>query len=278
MLNSFKPTTLLLRIRKSILYTSPITKICTFFLKLIYNILSIIVLKNFMFQLYHYKPTVKHGPFKGLKYVEETTGDGALIPILLGTYESELFPAIKEFNKNKYKYIINVGACDGYYSIGFSLIFPNTKIKAYEIENERFEYMSRMISFNGKKDQIETFSYKAHDDFLKINSDDRLLILSDCEGYEFELFDKAVIKNLLNSDIIIEVHEDIGESRIEKDFSQTHHCQKIKLDKNTENRWLVNLANYSNLNIRVSDFLKLYKENRDDRHYFLILRSKNHHN
>ena len=36
-------------------------------------------------------PRILHGPFAGMAYVEEAT-EGALIPRLLGTYESELYP------------------------------------------------------------------------------------------------------------------------------------------------------------------------------------------
>ena len=66
----------------------------------------------------------------------------------------ELFSFIEEFKKNKYTKIYDIGAAEGYYAVGFSLIFPETKIIAYETVREVFEYLKKMVSFNNKDNQI----------------------------------------------------------------------------------------------------------------------------
>ncbi|MBS56861.1 MAG: hypothetical protein CMP16_03190, partial [Rickettsiales bacterium] len=168
--------------------------------------------------------------------------------------------------------IINIGAAEGYYAIGFSLIFPDVKILAYEINHESNELLNKMIKFNKKQSQITTSANLCYEDFKKINPESRLLIFSDCEGYEFELFQKNIIEKLINSDLIVEMHTDnFVATTLEKNFEQSHYIERVYLDKH-----LIDLRQYSNLNINIKDYINIYAENRSEYHYFIILKSKNH--
>ena len=147
---------------------------------------------------------------------------------LLGTYEAELHDILYEFKNNKYEEIINVGAAEGYYAIGLSMIFPNTKIRAYEIDPVVFAYTDKMVKHNNKENQIELKNKDALKDFQNINLNQRFLIFVDCERCEFELFDKNISENFFSSDLIIEMHVNNSDTTIiESNFFKTHYIQRV---------------------------------------------------
>ena len=256
-IHTAKPRTLLGSFVRWFLFNSLFGNLLFKIIYLINRILNFLIFTKFKFSLYT-RPTVLKGPFKGLKYFEPSAACGPIIPRLLGTYESELFSFIEEFKKNKYTKIYDIGAAEGYYAVGFSLIFPETKIVAYETDKEVFEYLKKMVSFNNKDNQIILNNNTCIEDFKKIQNTERLFVLCDCEGFEFDLFNKEVIENLKNSDLIIEMHTtNFDKTIIEKNFSESHYCQRI----NHENK-KIEIENYSNFDIKIDDFCKIYKENR----------------
>ena len=242
-----------------------------FIIKIFYNFSSKLILKKFLQSLYNDCKVIA-GPFKGIRYVEAISAGSSLIPKLLGTYEAEIIPTINSLKKNKYSKIINIGAAEGYYAIGFSLIFPDTNIVAYEINKETKEFLDKMIKFNKKESQITTSENLCYEDFNKISSELRLLIFSDCEGYEHELFNNDIIKKFINSDLILEMHtNNFDKTTLEKNFEKSHYIERINLDKH-----MINISQYSDLIINLKDYINIYAENRSEYHYFIVLRSKNH--
>jgi len=63
--------------------------------------------------LRHEGAQIRGGPFAGMAYVTEAT-EGALVPRLLGTYESELHPYLKAFAQEGVEAVIDVGCAEGY--------------------------------------------------------------------------------------------------------------------------------------------------------------------
>src|SRR5262245_55551368 len=63
----------------------------------------------------HQGRRVLQGPFAGMEYVTSAT-EGALMPRLLGTYESELHPYILQFAERGLDRIIVIGCAEGYYA------------------------------------------------------------------------------------------------------------------------------------------------------------------
>ena len=260
--------TFFLVIIKHILFSKLVFPIIFLFSRIIYKITFF----HFKFSLINNK-TVIGGPFKGLRYCEAKYASGPLLPRLLGTYEAELHDTLYEFKNNKYEEIINVGAAEGYYTIGLSIFFPSTKIRAYEIDPIVFSYTNKMIKYNNKENQIELINKDALKDFQNIKLNQRLLIFVDCEGCEFEIFDKDITENFLSSDLIIEMHvKDLDTTILESNFFKTHHIQKVF----GQNRKYL-IEEYLGLDIRIKDFYELNELERFERnshHYFLILRSK----
>lgn len=63
---------------------------------------------------------VLNGPFKGLKYPFKEAFGSVFTPKIIGTYELELHSIVNEILVSGYKHIIDIGAAEGYYSIGFA--------------------------------------------------------------------------------------------------------------------------------------------------------------
>ena len=72
---------------------------------------------------------VKSGPFRGLTYPgESATSVDALIPKLLGVYESQLHPC---FSRG-WTHFIDIGASDGYYAVGMAM--RGARVTAIDID------------------------------------------------------------------------------------------------------------------------------------------------
>src|SRR5437016_6027102 len=75
--------------------------------------------------------TVIAGPFAGMKYIGSSVAS-AHIPKLLGTYEREIAGIVEEICWRKPAVLIDVGAAEGYYAVGFAMRLPDSRIIAFE--------------------------------------------------------------------------------------------------------------------------------------------------
>ena len=57
--------------------------------------------------------TVANGPFKGMRYAAAQSVGSALLPKLLGSYESELHGALEEMFVRKYTTVVDIGCAEG---------------------------------------------------------------------------------------------------------------------------------------------------------------------
>src|SRR5207302_964150 len=70
---------------------------------------------------------VNSGPFKGMLYIG-TAFCSAYIPKLIGTYERELTNIVEEICARMPPLIVDVGAAEGYYAIGFATRLADTHV------------------------------------------------------------------------------------------------------------------------------------------------------
>ena len=82
--------------------------------------------------LVHHGPVIYQGPFAGMTYVESAS-EGALIPRLLGTYESELHPYLEAFAREGLDSVIDVGCAEGYYAVGLARQMTGVTVYAHDI-------------------------------------------------------------------------------------------------------------------------------------------------
>ena len=154
--------------------------------------------------------TVKYGPFKGLRFTQESWwwGGSERSAMLVGIYEKEVLEALMHA-PNKYNVFIDLGAADGYYSVGTLVSKKFEKGYSFEISDKGREVILKNAILNKVNKSLNVFG-EAKKDFYSVISRhnlDKAVILVDIEGGEFNLFDKKVFSDLKKSIIFIEIHD-----------------------------------------------------------------------
>ena len=77
------------------------------------------------------------GPFAGMRYSRECivpfSSSGGVLQKLIGAYEHQCHPVIEKALRRGYSRIINIGAGEGYYAVGFGLRLAETGGRAAEM-------------------------------------------------------------------------------------------------------------------------------------------------
>jgi len=171
------------------------------------------------------KLIVKHGVFKGMKYPEEKSIGSSLIPKLLGSYEKEIESALEQVCSREYTEIVDIGCAEGYYAVGLAMRINSAKVFAFDTDDEAIRLCNRMARLNGVSERVLTGSFCDAATLQSIPYTKKALIISDCEGYEKELFTKESVSALSAHDLIIETHDFIDieiSSYIRELFEETH--------------------------------------------------------
>ena len=179
-----------------------------------------------------YGTSVLHGPFQGLIYPEHSLLERIGAPRLLGSYEQELHPIFENLSPS-YDLYIDVGAAEGYYAIGMARKSAGGKVYAYETDPREAALGNEMARLNGVQHKVEFRSWCDENQLVALCANRRCFIVSDCEGYEFDLFGSRAVDALRRSDLIIELHERVGfvsRDEISQRFAPTHHLQVISVE------------------------------------------------
>lgn len=176
------------------------------------------------------EPQVHDGPFKGMVYPWMRSTGSALVPKLLGTYESELTPVIEEAISRNTDQVIDIGCAEGYFAVGLARRLPHASVFAFDIDPGARQCCRELAEAN----RVSNISVKeecttaAFEELPRANN---RLVISDCEGYEADLFTMGVCKTLAAALIIIEVHEMKRpgcRDLLDKRLSQTHRVEFIR--------------------------------------------------
>lgn len=151
--------------------------------------------------------SVVRGPFKGLIYPTNKSVGSSFYPKILGTYESELIPLIEKLCMQPYTEVIDVGCAEGYYANGFALRQPQALIYAFDINEEARILCSNMSKINGLNNRVIVRSECNPFELCNLPYRGKSLIISDCEGYELDLFTDEVLLKLAKHDFLIETHD-----------------------------------------------------------------------
>ena len=149
--------------------------------------------------------TVRHGPFAGMKYAPITSGS-VLSPKVIGSYESSIHHWIIDAINHNYRTIINVGSGEGYYAVGFSLKSTTSNVFAYDIDKRARENLVALAELNGTADRVHIRALCTKEE-LQGEITKNTLIFCDIDGGEFDLFQPEVTAELLQADLIIEMHD-----------------------------------------------------------------------
>jgi len=158
--------------------------------------------------IYDFLP-IARGPFKGMKFANTRLDGTVNYTKILGTYEAEISPFVYDAIASNPNLILNIGAGDGYYSAGFSYLFPNSKVISYEYQDSEIQMQKATLDANNITNcNLEKFC--SINELLNLNIDQNTLIISDCEGYELELFTDQLFNKCNNFTAIIETHNFIN--------------------------------------------------------------------
>lgn len=152
--------------------------------------------------------TVRHGPFKGMKYPRAASVGSTLYPKLLGSYESELHDIISRIRGTHYSDVVDVGCAEGYYAVGFGVHMPAATLYAYDTNSRALGLCREMARLNGIDDErLRLGAFLDNAELHSLPLGPRALIVSDCEGYEKELFKPDSPGVLANHDVLVEAHD-----------------------------------------------------------------------
>ena len=213
------------------------------------------------------KLKVLNGPFSGMLYPDMSSLGSTFIPKLIGSYEAELHPIIEVLIGNSYREIWDVGCAEGYYAVGFAIRSKDSFVRAFDIDpNSRINCL-KMAKLNSVENRIQ-ISEKCTAETINMSDFTKGLIISDCEGYEYDLIKSLNLKEK-NLDFLIEVHEWPIDSNMDEKirslFQETHHIQIVKSKSDLQkakhyNYFPLNL----NLNLSLDFKYNCYKECRGE--------------
>ena len=167
------------------------------------------------------------GPFRGMQFELSPLSGRHLLGYLLGSQELELRDAIDQVVAAGYRTILNVGAADGYYTVGLAMRLPQAQVEAFEALPELHPVIARAARANGVANRVAihgTCTAEALNERLTAASSPTLVVM-DIEGGEAELLDPAAVPRLAHADILVETHDafvaGVTETLIGR-FGETH--------------------------------------------------------
>jgi len=157
-----------------------------------------------------------------------------LTPKLLGTYEKELAPIIAALPF--FDLAIDIGAAEGWYAVGLLHRKIARKVVAFELaergqtgcrDNARRNAVAGQLAVRGKCDVADLQHLLASPP----RADFRILIISDCEGFESELFCGGVLELCHMAHLIIETHELLApgaHERLARELAASHEVTQVR--------------------------------------------------
>ena len=179
-------------------------------------------------RLFNGKLEVLHGPFKGLKYIDEATCS-VFLPKIVGSYEEPIHPWIYEVIERNYSTLIDLGCAEGYFAVGLAAKCKNASVHAFDVDDNAGALITKLLKTNNLTDQVKV---KINYELSEVEEliDDATFIMCDIEGAEYDLLDPEKIPSLKKCDIVLEVHDcmvpGITEKLVET-FSETHKIEIV---------------------------------------------------
>jgi len=174
--------------------------------------------------------TVLDGVFSGIRLSNKDVF-GSRIPKLLGCYEKELHHVIQASIDRQPCLVLNVGAAEGYFTIGYAKAGVK-KVIAFEILTKGRQLIRHNAILNGVSERVHIegeCTQHLLNDYLSSNNVD--LILMDIEGGELDLLSDNIVQKLTRTEILIESHDFCQPNCLQilkKKFSATHNLTVIK--------------------------------------------------
>lgn len=169
------------------------------------------------------------GPFAGMEYVS-VASEGALIPRLLGTYESELHPHLAAIAAEGVDCVIDVGCAEGYYAVGLARTMPNVTVYAYDIDERARTLCADLAARNGMSERVIVGGEFKPQDFQAF-AGRRVLVMVDTEGAEVDILRPDLGPALAQMTLIVETHDVYRKdalATVRARFEATHDIVEVR--------------------------------------------------
>ena len=168
---------------------------------------------------------VRYGPLTGFKLRHNSQwGKADRGGMLLGLYEYEVQTALLDSSQRRNTFV-DLGAADGFYGVGVVAARLFKKSYCYEIDEQARDALIETAHINGVGDSVVIRRECEASFYKNIFSDgiapNDLVVLSDVEGYEFNIFTADTLAALSKAIIIIEIHDWDG---------RNHNYEKLRQD------------------------------------------------
>ncbi len=167
---------------------------------------------------------VAQGPFAGMKYPRLIARPDSASK-LLGTYEKELDAAMESVIAASPRCIVDVGAAEGFYAVGFARQLPACNVIAYEMSGVQRGRQSILAGMN-HCNNIDVRGTCTASELVNVMQQADVLIM-DCEGGEFDMLllpERGIFSHAV---LIVELHGFAvarSDDEIVQHFSVTHDC------------------------------------------------------
>lgn len=190
------------------------------------------------------------GPFAGMEYVD-VASEGALMPRLLGTYESELHPHLASIAADGLDVVIDVGCAEGYYAVGLARMLPGVTVNAHDIDEQARAACAGMAACNGVADRVVVGGEFRPQDFEAF-AGRRVLVMVDAEGAEVDILQPDLAPALARMSIVVETHDVFREgalATLRSRFEATHEIVQVNTGAKqlTGPPWLLDLNHLDQL-------------------------------
>jgi SAM-dependent methyltransferase len=150
-------------------------------------------------------PVIWSGPFKGMEYQTAAT-EGAVLPRLLGVYESELHSHLLAFAAEDLDCVIDVGCAEGYYAVGLARLMPTATIYAHDINEKALAACRELAAKNGVGERVIVGGVFQPTDFEAF-AGRKALVMVDAEGAELDVLRPDLSPALAGLNVIVETHD-----------------------------------------------------------------------
>lgn len=184
--------------------------------------------------------SVRRGPFEGMIYPMSLVGHAnTLAAKLMGAYETELSESIGELIELRFDQIANIGAGEGYYSVGLARAMPRVTVHAFETDGGERRRCRELALANGVADQVKIHGTCDIAALEKVTRGSTLVIC-DCEGCERELLRPDLVSGLLDATVLVELHPLIDSSipdTVLARFAPTHAIRRLHSEPRDPADW-----------------------------------------
>lgn len=174
---------------------------------------------------------VLRGPFLGLRYPGARAFGSALLPKLVGSYELEIQPIVEGMCGATYESIIDIGCAEGYYAVGLARRVEQSKVFAVDLNQAALDLCRLMADHNGVGDRVVTVHGLPKNWIDQYVIGRRALIISDCEGFEYDCFGGQAAEELNEADLLIETHDFLRPgttAALIQRFENTHWISEVR--------------------------------------------------